>query len=144
MTAPAYRKSVAREVERVLSMLDRGSLPGASPLRRPAARRCEDLLQLLSATLAGDRPVTARGVLLALYSLGLGLPFIALAVGFSRAQTSTAWLRRHARAVETTGGVLLVIVGVSFVTGAWRGLFVPLQRWFARFGRLAQRASTAT
>ena len=40
-------------------------LPGASPLRRPAARRCEDLLQLLSARLAGDRPVTARGVLLA-------------------------------------------------------------------------------
>ncbi|HEY8705725.1 MAG TPA: hypothetical protein VIL98_13295 [Gaiellaceae bacterium] len=65
LTAPAYRKSVAREVERVLSMLDPGSLPGASPLRRPAARRCDDLLQLLSATLASDHPVTARGVLLA-------------------------------------------------------------------------------
>jgi hypothetical protein len=65
VTAPDYRKSVAREVERVLSMLDRSSLPGASPLRRPAARSCEDLLRLLSATLAGDRPVTPRGVLLA-------------------------------------------------------------------------------
>jgi hypothetical protein len=65
LTAPASRKTVAREVERVLSLLDPGSLPGASPLRRPAARRCEDLLRLLSATLAGDHPVTARGVLLA-------------------------------------------------------------------------------
>jgi hypothetical protein len=65
LTAPVYRKGIAREVERVLSMLDPGSLPGASPLRRPAARRCEDLLRLLSAKLASDHPVTARGVLLA-------------------------------------------------------------------------------
>ena len=56
---------LAREVERILSMLDPGSLPGASPLRRPAARRSEDLLRLLSAKLAGDGPVSARGVLLA-------------------------------------------------------------------------------
>jgi cytochrome c-type biogenesis protein len=92
------------------------------------------VLATILATAAATRTAIWGGVLLALYSLGLGLPFIALAVGFSRAQTSTAWLRRHARAVETTGGIVLVIVGVSFVTGAWRGLFVPLQRWFARFG----------
>jgi len=65
LTAPSCRKTLARETERILSMLDRGSLPGASPLRRPAARRCEDLLQLLSAKLASDHPVTPRGVLLA-------------------------------------------------------------------------------
>jgi hypothetical protein len=65
LTAPAYRTSLQREVVRVLSMLDRSSLPGASPLRRPAARRSEDLLQLLSRRLADDRAVTARGVLLA-------------------------------------------------------------------------------
>ena len=65
LTAPAYRKILARETERVLRMLDPKSLPGASPLRRPAARRSEDLLRLLSARLAGDQPVTARGVLLA-------------------------------------------------------------------------------
>jgi hypothetical protein len=65
LTAPSYRKTLARETERILSMLDRGSLPGASPLRRPAARRCEDLLRLLAAKLASDHPVTPRGVLLA-------------------------------------------------------------------------------
>jgi hypothetical protein len=65
LTAPAYRATLQKEVARVLSMLDRGSLPGASPLRRPAARRHEDLLQTLCARLADERAVTARGVLLA-------------------------------------------------------------------------------
>jgi hypothetical protein len=65
LTAPGYRLRLARETNRVLSMLDPKSLPGASPLRRPAARRSEDLLRLLAAKLAGDQPVTARGVLLA-------------------------------------------------------------------------------
>jgi hypothetical protein len=65
LTAPACRKTLAREVKRVLSMLDRGSLPGASPLRRPAARHSEGLLRLLLERLADDHPVTARGVLLA-------------------------------------------------------------------------------
>jgi hypothetical protein len=65
LTAPAYRKGLEREVVRIIKMLDRNTLPGASPLRRPAARRSEDLLKLLSARLADDRAVTARGVLLA-------------------------------------------------------------------------------
>ncbi len=65
LTAPSYRRNLARETDRVLSMLDPGSLPGASPLRRLAARRSEDLLRLLSAKLASEHPVTPRGVLLA-------------------------------------------------------------------------------
>lgn len=65
LTSPSYRKGLRRETDRVLSMLDRSSLPGASPLRRLAARRSESLLQLLSAKLGGGQPVTARGVLLA-------------------------------------------------------------------------------
>jgi hypothetical protein len=65
LTAPTYRNGIAREVDRVLSLLDRSSLPGASPLRRPAARRSEDLLRLLATRLKDERPVTARGVLLA-------------------------------------------------------------------------------
>jgi hypothetical protein len=65
LTSPGYRKMLARETNRVLSALDPRSLPGASPLRRPAARRSESLLRVLAARLADDRPVTARGVLLA-------------------------------------------------------------------------------
>lgn len=78
--------------------------------------------------------VVTGAVLLALYSLGLGLPFLALAVGFTRARTSLAWLRRRGRAIEVTGGLLLVTVGVLFLTGEWKLLFIPLQDRFARLG----------
>ena len=74
------------------------------------------------------------GVLLALYSMGLGLPFIALALGYHRLNGSLGWLRRHGRGVERMGGLLLVSVGVLFFTGRWQEMFRPLQRWFAEFG----------
>ena len=74
------------------------------------------------------------GILLALYSLGLGLPFIALALGFGRMQRGVGWLRRHGALVERAGGALLLAVGVLFVTGQWMQLFRPMQTWFAQFG----------
>ncbi|HEY9558418.1 MAG TPA: cytochrome c biogenesis CcdA family protein [Acidimicrobiales bacterium] len=74
------------------------------------------------------------GVLLALYSLGLGIPFIVLALGWNRAHRSVRWLRDHGRAIERAGGVLLVLVGLMFVSGRWQELFRPLQRWFAETG----------
>ena len=74
------------------------------------------------------------GVLLLLYSAGLGVPFVLLALGFNKATRSMAWLRRNGRRIEIAGGLLLVAVGLLFVTGRWQGFFVPLQRWFARLG----------
>lgn len=74
------------------------------------------------------------GVLLALYSVGFGLPFIALALGIGRAQRSLGWLRVNGHHVERVGGVLLVVVGVLFVSGRWVPLFRPMQAWFARYG----------
>lgn len=73
-------------------------------------------------------------VLLALYSLGLGIPFVLLAVGFERARGSFDWLRRHGRGIEVAGGLMLVAVGILFVSGDWAPLFRPLQRWFAELG----------
>lgn len=72
--------------------------------------------------------------LLLLYSAGLGLPFLALAVGYSRAQTSLDWLRRNGHTIERVGGVVLVVVGVLLVTGRWAPMFRPMQRWFAELG----------
>ncbi|MGH9164386.1 MAG: cytochrome c biogenesis protein CcdA, partial [Acidimicrobiales bacterium] len=72
------------------------------------------------------------GALLALYSLGLGIPFVLLALGFNRAQRSLSWLKRNGRRIEVAGGLLLVGVGVLFVSGRWEGFFRPLQRVFAR------------
>ena len=73
-------------------------------------------------------------ILLVLYSAGLGIPFVLLALGFNRAQATMAWLRRNSRRIEVAGGLLLVGVGVMFVTGTWMPLFRPMQRWFAEFG----------
>ncbi|MDA8285417.1 MAG: cytochrome C biogenesis protein [Actinomycetota bacterium] len=92
------------------------------------------VLATILATAAATRTAAWGAFLLALYSLGLGLPFVGLALGLNRAKGSLAWLRRHGRAIEVIGGLLLVGVGVLFVTGAWRSFFVPLQREFARFG----------
>lgn len=74
------------------------------------------------------------GILLALYSAGLGIPFVLLALGFNRASSSMAWLRRHGRRIEVVGGALLVAVGLMFITGRWQALFRPMQRWFAQWG----------
>lgn len=81
---------------------------------------------------AAGKTVAWGAVLLVLYSIGLGVPFIALALGFQRARGSMAWLRRHSRHLEIVGGVLMVGVGILFVTGAWRSVFVPLQRMFSQ------------
>lgn len=74
------------------------------------------------------------GALLMLYSLGLGIPFVLLALGFQHANRSMRWLREHGRTIERVGGALLVVVGVLFFTGRWQELFRPLQRWFSDFG----------
>ena len=92
------------------------------------------ILATILTTAAVSGTVVWGGVLLALYSLGLGIPFVLLALGFTRAQTSMEWLRRNGRRIEVVGGGLLVIVGVLFVTGEWQPLFRPLQRWFAELG----------
>lgn len=65
----------------------------------------------------------ARGVLLVLaYCLGLGLPFVLLALGAQRAVRAQRWLRTHVRGVQLAGGAMLVLVGVLLVTGLWAEL----------------------
>ena len=91
------------------------------------------LATILATAAVGETPLWG-GVLLVLYSAGLGVPFVLLALGFGRANRSLDWLRRNGRAVEVAGGVLLVGIGLLFVTGRWQGLFLPLQRWFAELG----------
>ncbi len=86
-------------------------------------------------TLAAATETVAWGaVLLAFYSAGLGIPFILLALGFHRVNRSMDWLRRNSRRIEVVGGVMLIVVGILFVTGGWQRLFLPLQREFARLG----------
>jgi cytochrome c-type biogenesis protein len=61
------------------------------------------------------------------YSLGLGLPFLAAAVGARRAFSVLAFARRHAQAITRAGGLLLVLVGLLQVTGLWVALIARMQ-----------------
>ncbi|PUA82173.1 cytochrome c biogenesis CcdA family protein [Nocardioides currus] len=84
----------------------------------------------LSVTAGG----AGRGAVLSFaYSLGLGIPFLLAALGVQRAFRVFAYARRHARAVTRIGGVLLIIVGVLQVTGAWTLLMAQLQGWVANW-----------
>lgn len=70
----------------------------------------------------------ARGVALVIaYCAGLGVPFVLLALGSGWAVGAFGWLRRHTRAIQVAGGVLLIAVGVALLTGLWND-FVALVR----------------
>ncbi len=86
------------------------------------------LALVLAMASATTDPQVARSVTLAAaYSLGLGLPFLLIAAGLDRAGRASGWLRRHQRAIQVTGGVLLIVVGVLLVTGVWNTLNTWLQ-----------------
>ena len=83
---------------------------------------------LTLATATGDQSAVTRGVILATaYCLGLGLPFLGLAVGYSRLSGLSKWLRQHHRAVQALGGTLLLITGLLLVTGAWDTVTTTIQ-----------------
>lgn len=72
--------------------------------------------------------------LLLVYSLGLGIPFLLLALGYARSMRLFSWLRRHGRGVEIAGGFLLVLMGILMVTGQWTRMFAPLLHLYSRVG----------
>ncbi|MGV0677828.1 cytochrome c biogenesis CcdA family protein [Mycolicibacterium fortuitum] len=78
------------------------------------------LTGVIAVASATDGATVARGVVLVLaYCLGLGIPFVLLALGSARAVAGLGWLRRHTRTIQIFGGVLLILVGAALVTGLW-------------------------
>ncbi len=83
------------------------------------------LAAVLALSLNGGSP--GRGALLAaLYCLGLGIPFLLVALGLNWVTGSVAWLKRHIRVVNIVGGALLIIVGAVMVSGLWTRLMSSL------------------
>lgn len=126
----------------VMGLVFVGLIPALQRDTRPEPRRLSSLAgapllggvfalgwtPCLGPTLAGvislaagtEGTTAARGVaLIVFYCLGLGLPFVVLALGSARALRGVGWLRSHARTVQIFGGIMLVAVGVALVTGAW-------------------------
>jgi cytochrome c-type biogenesis protein len=69
-----------------------------------------------------------RGSLLALcYSLGLGLPFVAIAAGFHWATNSVKFVRKNIRVFNLIGGALLIVLGILMATGIWNLVIASIQ-----------------
>ena len=85
-------------------------------------------------TAASTTTMVEGGMLLAAYSLGLGLPFLGLAVAVARGRVRLGWLRRHSRKLEITGGILLVIMGVAVISGRWTEFMSSMLAVYARLG----------
>ncbi len=86
-------------------------------------------------SLAYAEGTAGRGAVLSVaYCLGLGVPFVLVALGARWAVGATSVLRRHARTVTRVGGVVLVVVGLLLVTGAWTEMMLWLRGWLAATG----------
>jgi cytochrome c-type biogenesis protein len=86
------------------------------------------LAAILTLSAAGSGAVEGA-VLLAAYSLGLGVPFLVFGLVFTRALGVVRWVQGHWRAVTLTSAALLVTFGVLLVTGD----LVELTTRLARF-----------
>ncbi len=82
--------------------------------------------------LSASSGTAARGAFLAfIYGLGLGIPFLIVAVAFQRVVGVLNFFKRNARMVTRVGGVLLVVVGLLEATGAWTTAITWLHtHWF--------------
>ena len=84
------------------------------------------LIAVTSLALDGGDPV--RGGILGLaYCIGLGVPFLLVALGLGWVAGSVDWMRRNIRTINIVGGALLILIGVLMVTGVWQAMTLSLQ-----------------
>lgn len=80
--------------------------------------------------IASQQDTVGKGiVLLAVYSLGLGVPFLAAGLSISLFTSVFNKLKRHLHTIEVVGGVLLVIVGLLVMTNYLTVLSGYLSKW---------------
>lgn len=90
------------------------------------------LSAVIALSLTGGTPW--RGAVLGLaYCVGIGIPFMLLAVGFSWATRAVTVLRRHIRTINLIGGGILVTLGLLMVTGVWGALIRGMQGLIGSF-----------
>src|SRR5438067_1385109 len=85
-------------------------------------------------TLASAQGSLSRAVLLlAFYSLGLGLPFLLIGLGLVRMMGAARFFSRHYQWFAGVSGVLMIAIGVLFVSGLWVQVLSPVLRLVNRF-----------
>lgn len=85
----------------------------------------------LAATQTG---LAQGGLLLAVYSAGLGVPFLLTALAVDAGTERFGWLRRHRLGVQVAAGLLLVVMGVLVLTGELFRLNIEIQQALERLG----------
>jgi cytochrome c-type biogenesis protein len=88
------------------------------------------ILAAILSLAAAEATVTKGAGLLAVYSAGLGIPFLAAAFMIERFSSLFARMKRHLATVERAMGVLLVITGVAFLTGSVSSVSIWLLETF--------------
>jgi cytochrome c-type biogenesis protein len=79
----------------------------------------------------------AKGAFLAfVYCLGLGVPFLLIALGVRRGMGAMAFFRQHRLFLQRAGGAMLVVLGLLMASGLWGDWVTQLQDWFANEVRL--------
>ena len=83
---------------------------------------------------ASEADVTRGTLLLAVYALGLGIPFLLVAAFFPRLKGVMGWMKCHLDRIERISGLLLWTVGLMMMTGQ----FAAFSYWLLeRFPALA-------
>lgn len=85
--------------------------------------------------LAGSSETVFEGAaLLAVYSLGLAIPFVLAGAVFTRAMGAFRWLRNHYRAIQFAGGLVMVALGLLLFFGKFYVLRIYINRALEWFG----------
>ena len=86
---------------------------------------------------AGTRETVGAGaLLLAVYSLGLGVPFLVAAAAMGPFLRASGAIKKRFGAIEKAVGALLVLTGVAFLTGGFQTASLWLIETFPQFGQL--------
>lgn len=84
-----------------------------------------------------DGSNAAKGAFLTfIYCMGLGIPFLLIALGARRGLGALAFFRKHRRGLQYFGGGMLIALGILMVSGLWGTWINDLQLWFANDVRL--------
>src|SRR5690242_18481695 len=88
------------------------------------------ILAAILSVAAAEATVSKGAWLLAIYSLGLGIPFLVAAFMVERFSSVFARMKRHLVTVERAMGVLMIITGIGFLTGAVSNVSIWLLETF--------------
>ena len=94
------------------------------------------ILAAILAVAASKDTVAKGAVLLAVYSAGLGIPFLAAAFAVEPMAAFIARFKRHLDVTEKVMGALLVLTGIAFLTGFVTEASFWILEWFPALGRI--------